>query len=72
MNTEELAKKVQEYARLHYHTNGWDIIEECYGTSTIILILEQSNVSTLHGAIKTFRDIAIMKDERRSEYSGEF
>jgi|TARA_R100000655_G_C2946794_1_gene186640 hypothetical protein len=67
MTQQELARKVKEYAAINYETHGWDIIVECYNEAMILAMLEEANIMTLHAAIKTVRDVAKMRDERRSE-----
>ncbi len=68
MTVDDLVKAVQEHAKENYDKDGWDYIVETYTDEE--LAKEIGKCTTVEGAIKKIRSIAMLLGERRSDVQG--
>ena len=69
--TKQIAESVVKFAHINYEHGGWDYIAECWDAQAIEDELIRSKIYTEDEAIRAFRELGFIWDQRRKDAEAE-
>jgi len=74
MSKAELAQQVMDYAKVHYHENGWDTVVECYSMTELAKEIQDNETfdQVIARMERVGKAVAEIRQDRMAEANTEY